>query len=88
MFYTGIEPYFRLIEEGELGFLEYTGDEVKPHIIQCLGRRGTFPVRHRSTCPSNPGNVLFRVANISCSRSSIGSRSPERQGPVSRRVRP
>lgn len=37
-FYTSIEPYLRPIREEDLGFLEYSGDEVEPFIMPRLGR--------------------------------------------------
>ncbi|KAI9453740.1 histone acetyltransferases subunit 3-domain-containing protein [Russula earlei] len=37
-FYTSIEPYLRPIREEDLGFLEYTGDEVEPYIMPRLGQ--------------------------------------------------
>lgn len=37
-FYTSIEPYLRPIKEEDLGFLEYTGDEVEPYIMPRLGQ--------------------------------------------------
>ena len=36
-FYTSIEPYFRLIR-GDLGFLDYTDDQVEPYIMPRLGQ--------------------------------------------------
>ncbi|KAI9436319.1 histone acetyltransferases subunit 3-domain-containing protein [Lactarius indigo] len=37
-FYTSIEPYLRPIREEDLGFLEYSGDEVEPYIMPRLGQ--------------------------------------------------
>ncbi|EMD34328.1 hypothetical protein CERSUDRAFT_117206 [Gelatoporia subvermispora B] len=37
-FYTSIEPYLRSIKEEDVGFLEYTGDEVEPFVMPKLGR--------------------------------------------------
>lgn len=37
-FYTSIEPWIRPIKEEDIGFLEYTGDEVEPFIMPKLGR--------------------------------------------------
>ncbi|TFK31973.1 histone acetyltransferases subunit 3-domain-containing protein [Crucibulum laeve] len=37
-FYTSIEPYIRPIREEDVGFLEYTGDEVEPYVMPKLGR--------------------------------------------------
>lgn len=37
-FYTSIEPWIRNIKEEDIGFLEYTADEVEPYIIPKLGR--------------------------------------------------
>ncbi|KAI0628785.1 histone acetyltransferases subunit 3-domain-containing protein [Trametes polyzona] len=37
-FYTSIEPWLRPIKEEDLGFLQYTGDEVEPFIMPKLGR--------------------------------------------------
>lgn len=37
-FYTSIEPYIRPIKEEDVGFLEYTGDEVEPYVMPKLGR--------------------------------------------------
>ncbi|KAI0261731.1 histone acetyltransferases subunit 3-domain-containing protein [Gloeopeniophorella convolvens] len=37
-FYTSVEPYLRPIKEEDLGFLEYTGDEVEPYIMPELGQ--------------------------------------------------
>jgi transcriptional adapter 3 len=36
-FYSSVEPYLRPISEEDLGFLEYTGDEVEPFIMPKLG---------------------------------------------------
>ncbi|KAJ3570323.1 hypothetical protein NP233_g4477 [Leucocoprinus birnbaumii] len=40
-FYTSIEPWIRPIREEDVGFLEYTGDEVEPFIMPKLGRHYT-----------------------------------------------
>ncbi|THH13094.1 hypothetical protein EW146_g7092 [Bondarzewia mesenterica] len=40
-FYTSIEPWIRSIKEEDIGFLEYTGDEVEPYIMPRLGRHYT-----------------------------------------------
>jgi transcriptional adapter 3 len=40
-FYTSIEPWIRGIKEEDIGFLEYTGDEVEPYIMPKLGRHYT-----------------------------------------------
>ena len=37
-FYTSIEPWIRSIKEEDIGFLEYTGDEVEPYVVPKLGR--------------------------------------------------
>jgi transcriptional adapter 3 len=37
-FYSSIEPYIRPIKEEDVGFLEYTGDEVEPYVMPKLGR--------------------------------------------------
>lgn len=37
-FYTSIEPWLRPIKEEDIGFLEYTGDEVEPFVIPKLGK--------------------------------------------------
>jgi len=37
-FYTSIEPWIRGIREEDIGFLEYTADEVEPFIMPRLGR--------------------------------------------------
>ncbi|KAF8626281.1 hypothetical protein AX15_004953 [Amanita polypyramis BW_CC] len=37
-FYASIEPWLRPIREEDIGFLEYTGDEVEPFIMPKLGR--------------------------------------------------
>ncbi|KAI0303296.1 histone acetyltransferases subunit 3-domain-containing protein [Multifurca ochricompacta] len=37
-FYASIEPYLRPIREEDLGFLEYSGDEVEPFIMPRLGQ--------------------------------------------------
>lgn len=36
-FYTSIEPWIRSIKEEDIGFLEYTGDEVEPYVMPKLG---------------------------------------------------
>lgn len=36
-FYTSIEPWIRNIKEEDVGFLEYTGDEVEPYVMPKLG---------------------------------------------------
>ncbi|KAH7905189.1 histone acetyltransferases subunit 3-domain-containing protein [Hygrophoropsis aurantiaca] len=37
-FYTSVEPWIRGIKEEDIGFLEFTADEVEPYIIPKLGR--------------------------------------------------
>ncbi|GJE88057.1 hypothetical protein PsYK624_041400 [Phanerochaete sordida] len=37
-YYTSIEPYLRPIKEEDIGFLEYTHDEVEPFVMPKLGR--------------------------------------------------
>lgn len=37
-FYTSIEPWIRGIKEEDIGFLEFTGDEVEPYVMPKLGR--------------------------------------------------
>jgi len=37
-FYTSVEPWLRPVKEEDLGFLEYTHDEVEPFIMPKLGR--------------------------------------------------
>ncbi|KAF8262757.1 histone acetyltransferases subunit 3-domain-containing protein [Lactarius quietus] len=37
-FYTSIEPYLRPIREEDLGFLEYSGDELEPYVMPRLGQ--------------------------------------------------
>jgi len=37
-FYTSIEPWIRPIKEEDIGFLEFTGDEVDPLVMPKLGR--------------------------------------------------
>ncbi|KAF9228852.1 hypothetical protein BS17DRAFT_840855 [Gyrodon lividus] len=37
-FYASIEPWIRGIKEEDIGFLEFTGDEVEPYIMPKLGR--------------------------------------------------
>ncbi|KAJ7580149.1 histone acetyltransferases subunit 3-domain-containing protein [Mycena floridula] len=37
-YYTSIEPWMRTVREEDVGFLEYTGDEVEPYIMPRLGR--------------------------------------------------
>lgn len=36
-FYSSTEPYLRPVREEDVGFLEYTGDEVEPFIMPKLG---------------------------------------------------
>ncbi|KAF5349718.1 hypothetical protein D9756_008959 [Leucocoprinus leucothites] len=40
-FYSSIEPWIRPIREEDVGFLEYTGDEIEPFIMPKLGRHYT-----------------------------------------------
>jgi transcriptional adapter 3 len=40
-FYSSIEPWIRNIKEEDIGFLEFTGDEVEPYIMPKLGRHYT-----------------------------------------------
>lgn len=40
-FYSSIEPYLRPIKEEDVGFLEYTHDEVEPFVMPKLGRHYT-----------------------------------------------
>ncbi|KZT74031.1 hypothetical protein DAEQUDRAFT_285768 [Daedalea quercina L-15889] len=40
-FYTSIEPWLRPIKEEDIGFLEYSGDDVEPFIMPKLGRHYT-----------------------------------------------
>ena len=37
-FYSSVEPFMRNIKEEDVGFLEYTGDEVEPYVMPKLGR--------------------------------------------------
>ncbi|KAI0699661.1 histone acetyltransferases subunit 3-domain-containing protein [Cytidiella melzeri] len=37
-FYTSVEPWIRPIKEEDIGFLEYTHDEVEPYVMPKLGR--------------------------------------------------
>jgi transcriptional adapter 3 len=37
-FYSSIEPWIRSIKEEDVGFLEFTSDEVEPYIMPKLGR--------------------------------------------------
>ena len=37
-FYTSIEPWLRPVKEEDIGFLQYTADEVEPFIMPKLGR--------------------------------------------------
>ncbi|TFK87699.1 hypothetical protein K466DRAFT_490366 [Polyporus arcularius HHB13444] len=37
-FYTSIEPWLRPIKEEDIGFLQYTADEVEPFVMPKLGR--------------------------------------------------
>ncbi|TFK45537.1 hypothetical protein OE88DRAFT_1669134 [Heliocybe sulcata] len=37
-FYSSIEPWLRPIKEEDVGFLEYTADEVEPYVMPKLGR--------------------------------------------------
>ncbi|OJA11196.1 hypothetical protein AZE42_06240 [Rhizopogon vesiculosus] len=37
-FYSSIEPWIRGIKEEDIGFLEFTADEVEPYVIPKLGR--------------------------------------------------
>ncbi|KAL1947233.1 hypothetical protein VTO73DRAFT_14194 [Trametes versicolor] len=37
-FYTSIEPWLRPIKEEDVGFLQYTGDELEPFILPKIGR--------------------------------------------------
>ena len=37
-FYTSIEPWIRGIKEEDVGFLEFTGDDVEPYVMPKLGR--------------------------------------------------
>jgi transcriptional adapter 3 len=37
-FYTSIDPWLRLINEEDVGFLEWTADEVEPFVVPKLGR--------------------------------------------------
>ncbi|TFK66796.1 hypothetical protein BDN72DRAFT_799637 [Pluteus cervinus] len=40
-FYTSIEPWIRPIREEDVGYLEYTADEIEPYILPKLGRHYT-----------------------------------------------
>lgn len=40
-FYTSIEPWLRPVKEEDVGFLEYTGDDVEPFVMPKLGRHYT-----------------------------------------------
>lgn len=40
-FYSNIEPYLRPIREEDVGFLEWTSDEVEPFVLPRLGRHYT-----------------------------------------------
>ena len=37
-FYSSVEPFMRNIKEEDVGFLEYTGDEIEPYVMPKLGR--------------------------------------------------
>lgn len=37
-FYTSIEPWIRGIKEEDIGFLEFSGDDVEPYVMPKLGR--------------------------------------------------
>ncbi|OCH88235.1 hypothetical protein OBBRIDRAFT_758549 [Obba rivulosa] len=37
-FYTSVEPWLRPIKEEDVGFLEYTSDEIEPFVMPKLGR--------------------------------------------------
>lgn len=40
-FYTSIEPWIRSVKEEDIGFLEYSGDEVEPFVMPKLSRHYT-----------------------------------------------
>ncbi|KAI6017534.1 histone acetyltransferases subunit 3-domain-containing protein [Pisolithus microcarpus] len=40
-FYSSIEPWIRGIKEEDIGFLEFTGDEIEPYVVPKLGRHYT-----------------------------------------------
>ncbi|KAI0042838.1 hypothetical protein FA95DRAFT_1563903 [Auriscalpium vulgare] len=40
-FYSSVEPYLRPIKEEDIGFLEYSGDEVEPFFVPRLGTHYT-----------------------------------------------
>ena len=69
IFYTSIEPYFRLIKEAELGFLEYTGDEVEPHIIPRLDNT----ILNNGTTRKFPRTTPFYLPEQSEQRTVSGS---------------
>ncbi|KIK52091.1 hypothetical protein GYMLUDRAFT_233775 [Collybiopsis luxurians FD-317 M1] len=37
-FYSSVEPYLKNIKEEDIGFLEWTGDDIEPFVIPKLGR--------------------------------------------------
>jgi len=66
-FYTSIEPYLRPIKEEDIGFLEYTADDVEPFIMPQLGRHYTEAWEEEDTAlyggplpgmPTRPTNSL------------------------------
>lgn len=66
-FYTSIEPYLRPIKEEDIGFLEYSADDVEPFIMPQLGRHYTEAWEEEDTAlyggplpgmPNRPTNSL------------------------------
>ncbi|THH31882.1 hypothetical protein EUX98_g2324 [Antrodiella citrinella] len=66
-FYTSIEPYLRPIKEEDIGFLEYSADDVEPFIMPQLGRHYTEAWEEDDTgnygaplpgMPTRPTNTL------------------------------
>ncbi|KAH9857527.1 histone acetyltransferases subunit 3-domain-containing protein [Lenzites betulinus] len=65
-FYTSIEPWLRPIKEEDIGFLQYTGDEVEPFIMPKLGRHYSQVWEEEDTAMYGgplPGTAATRAAS-------------------------
>ncbi len=64
-FYTSIEPWLRPIKEEDIGFLQYTADEVEPFIMPKLGRHYSAQWEEEDTATYGhplPGTAAMRAS--------------------------
>ncbi|PIL26682.1 hypothetical protein GSI_11258 [Ganoderma sinense ZZ0214-1] len=67
-FYTSIEPWMRPVKEEDVGFLQYTADEVEPFIMPKLGRHYSALWEEEDIAQYGgplPGTAAMRVPDYS-----------------------